>query len=183
MKNLYKICVLMLSLCLTVTGTLAFWSADADEAVQITSPSSGGTSITAQTVVIPTPNFTVSIPTGISLGSIERTENDNEAIASKEFSVGVSGFSNLEGKQVKVTVSTPYNAFNMYCGDHVLPYEVYNPSMGTSPIAVGGEFYTFTTAETVTGNIKVDRYDIPAPGEYGGILTFTFHVEDQPTQS
>lgn len=182
MKALKNVLLFLLSLCLLLSGTFVFLIAVAAEEQVINSASNSGTNITAQTVIIPTPCFTVSVPTGISLGSIERTETDNEAIASKSFTVGVSGMSNLDGKQVKVTLSTPYGGFYMFDGDNRLPYEVWSPAQPTAPVSQNGTFYTFTDEGEVTGSVKVDRYDIPAPGEYGGILTFTFHIEDQPSQ-
>ena len=47
---------------------------------------------------------------------------------------------------------------------------------------MNGTFYTFTDEGTITGRVEVDQLDIPAEGTYGGILNFTFCVEDQAAQ-
>lgn len=180
MRLLQKIVVLCLSVSLILSCSFVTFATE--ETVVIESEISGGTSISATTVIIPTPNYTVTVPTGISVGDIIKSEETD--IKSSQFVVGVSNFSNLDGKQIKVTLSTPYNAFQMRNGNHVLPYEVFNtPNKGDGrAISINGTFYTFTAAGSVTGHIEVDQFNIPAEGEYGGILTFTFQVEDIPAQ-
>ena len=179
MKPLKKIALLFLSLLLLFTSSASYFSVSAEESV-ISSETSGGTSITAETVLVTTPKFSISVPTGIPIGDIAKTEKSS--IKSAPFTVSVSNFAEMEGKQVQVVLSTPYEAFCLWCGDHILPYEVFAQERGGTPIAMNGIFYTFTASGTVTGRVEVDQLDIPAEGTYGGILNFTFCVEDRTAQ-
>ena len=179
MKILKKSTLLLLSFVLVFMTSAAFFSVCAEDSV-ISSEGSGGTSITAETVIVTTPKFSISVPTGIPIGDIAKTETTS--IKSAPFTVSVSNLSDLEGKQVRVRLSTPYNAFCMWSGNHSLAYEVFAQEQGGEPIAMNGTFYTFTDEGTVTGRVEVDQLDIPAEGTYGGILNFTFCVEDQAAQ-
>ncbi len=176
-----RILLLMLSLTVLFCMSSACFAATATETTVVTGEAENGASVSAQTVVITSPSYTVSVPTGIAVGEIVKSESSS--IKSTPFTVGVSGLSDLDGKQVKVTLSTPHNGFYLYSGDHVLPYEVFNTPTASNtdtPIAMNGIFYTFLQEGSVTGHIEIDQYRIPAEGTYGGILTFTFQVEDQP---
>ena len=98
MRLLQKIVVLCLSVSLILSCSFVTFATE--ETVVIESEISGGTSISATTVIIPTPNYTVTVPTGISVGDIIKSEETD--IKSSQFVVGVSNFSNLDGKQIKV---------------------------------------------------------------------------------
>lgn len=174
-----KSIMLLLSVCLALSSALIPFTAQAaeQETTVVTAASNAGMNIEATTVVVPTPGYTVSVPTGIAFGEIVKTEESAEKTA--DLSVGVSGFSEMEGKQIKVTVSTPDGTFNMYSGKNALPYRVYNSKTSNTPLEMNGVFHIFQTAETVEGCIKIDTKDITEAGSYGGTLTFTFEVENQ----
>lgn len=179
MKILTKGTLVLLSLVLLFTSSAVFFSVCAEDAV-ISLETTGGTSITAETVIVTTPKFAISVPTGIPIGDISKTEESSVKRAT--FTVGVSNMQRLEGKQVKVLLSTPYDEFCMWNGNHALRYEVFSEEAADEPIAMNGVFHTFTAEGTVTGRVEVDQRDIPAEGAYGGILNFTFRIEDQPDQ-
>lgn len=140
--------------------------------------SAQGTSITAETVIVSSPAFSVSVPTGIALGDIAKTEEST--VKSTTFSVGVTSLADMDNKQVSVLLTTPYGAFRMYSGENVLPYRVYDAASGGRELANGDALCTFTEAGSVTGRIEVDLYSIPAEGSYGGVMIFTFRIEDIP---
>ena len=182
MNFIQKIALYGVSLAVCFSCVTSFISVHAEDETGITpSQTNGGTSITLETVVIPSPNYTVSVPAGIPIGDITRTEESS--IRRQSFTVNVSNFANLDGKQVEVTLSTPYAGFYLFSGNHVLPYEVFSTATageGTA-IEMNGLFYTFLEPGEVTGRVEVDQFDIPAEGEYGGILNFHFRVSDRPT--
>ena len=181
MNFIQKLALYGLSLAICFSCVTSFVSVHAENETEITSTQTdSGTSITLETVIIPSPNYTVSVPAGIPIGDISRTEESS--VKTQSFTVRVSNFSNLEGKQVEVTLSTPYAGFYLLNGNHVLPYEVFSTATAGEGTAVemNGLFHTFLESGEVTGRVEVDQFDIPAEGTYGGILNFHFHVNDQP---
>ncbi len=142
--------------------------------------SAEGTAISAETVVVSSPAFSVSVPTGIALGDIAKTEEST--VKSTNFSVGVTDLDDMQGKQIRVVLSTPYGAFRMYSGENVLPYRVYDAASDGNELQSGDTLFTFTDGGSATGRIEVDLYSIPAEGSYGGVMTFTFHIEDVPAE-
>lgn len=163
----FKSCFsLVLALCMMLTSLLAIPA------------SAEGTSISAETVVISRPTFSVSVPAGIPLGDIAKTEESH--IKSASFSVGVTDLDATQDKQIRVVVSSPYGAFRMYSGENVLPYRVYDAEEGGNELKSGDTFCTLTEEGSATGRIEVDLYSIPAEGNYGGVMIFTFCVEDIP---
>ena len=176
----FTVCFLSLAICFSCISS--FCLASAEDTEELTSlQAGGGASISVETIVIPKPNFTVSVPTGIPLGDLSRTEESS--VKSQSFTVQVSDFSNMDGKQVEVTLSTPDGRCQLHCGDHVLPYEVFSEAERGEgdPIEMNGLFHTFLTVGEKTGRVEIDQFDIPAEGAYGGILNFHFHVTEQPT--
>ncbi len=146
-------------------------------AQSITQPGSGGTSIEATTVIITKPSFTVSVSSGISLGTLIRTETDSYKTA--PLSVGVTEIQSLDGKQVRVSISTSDGSFCLYNAQNdALPYEVYNQAEDGTPLASGDTYHVFTSVETVSGRVQVNEKDITAEGDYSATLTFNFSVED-----
>ena len=182
-NRFHKLIVFAISLCLILCSTVAFFSVSAENETTAITPEAGngGTSISVTTVIITAPSFSVSIPTGIPVGEISRTEESD--IVKKPFTLGVSGVESgeLDGQEIRVTVADPMQAgvptsvFYMYNGQHKLPYALYN---GTTKIANESVFHTFTADETVTGYVEVDQKDIPATGSYTGTLTFTVSLVD-----
>ena len=171
MKGMKRISLLLLSLAITLAMTLPVFCTETE--TLNSENESGTTTLTVQTVAISKPEFTVTIPTGIPIGSIERTATDE--IKSTSFEIGVSDITYLNGKQIKVTVSVP-NGFYLYNGAYTLPYAVYGPNSSTVPLENNGEFYTFSEDETVSGRIDVNKKNITAAGTYSGIMTFTVSV-------
>ena len=159
-----------------------FFSVSAEETAVIPSGAeTGGTSVSVTTVIVTAPTFSVSVPTGIPVGDISRTEESS--VVKKEFSLGVSGIeaAELQNEVIRVTVSDPMQAgvatseFYMYNGNNKLPFTLYN---GEKQIANESVFHIFTANETVTGYVAVDQKDIPATGSYTGTLTFTVSLVD-----
>lgn len=179
MNFVTKSVLMLLSVTLLFTASVSFLSVSAQD-LQISPGENGGTSIKAETVIVTKPKFSISVPTGIPLGNISKTEESS--VKSATFTVSVSNLEDLGEKQIRVLLSTPYEAFCMWSGDHVLPYQIFSEEQAGEPIAIGGVFYTFTQAQTVTGRVEVDQMDIPAEGSYGGILHFIFRIEDKPTE-
>ena len=88
MKILKKSTLLLLSFVLVFMTSAAFFSVCAEDSL-ISSETSGGTSITAETVIVTTPKFSISVPTGIPIGDIAKTETTS--IKSAPFTVSVCG--------------------------------------------------------------------------------------------
>ena len=170
--------VLILSISIIMCGSLVVFSVSAEDTTALVTPEaeSGGTTISVTTVIITAPTFAVSIPTGIPVGEITRTETSD--VVKKEFTLSVSGIETAELKDevIRVSVADPMQAgvstsdFYLYNGNYKLPYALYN---GEKRIANESVFHTFTANETVTGYVAVDQKDIPATGSYTGTLTFT----------
>ncbi|MBE6553523.1 MAG: hypothetical protein E7666_04180 [Ruminococcaceae bacterium] len=142
------------------------------------SPSSNGssstsTSITVETVAISKPEFTLSIPSTIPIGTLERSESDS--IKSVSFEVGVSELTYLNGKQIQVSVSAE-NGFYLFYNDYRLPYQVYNQETGGTPLANDSVFHVFERDETIKGRLEINEADIRASGTYGGSMIFTVSV-------
>lgn len=139
----------------------------------------GASSVTATTVAVTQPEFSIAIPAKIEVGAITRAEESSEQ-SKKEtgFVVTVSGASYLNGRIIEIAISTPDGVFQLHSdGTYTLPYEVYNRTAERGPIANGGVFHTFSDNGSVSGAIVIDQYDIPAAGEYNGSLIFTVTAE------
>ncbi len=135
-----------------------------------------GMNLTVTTNVINYPNFTISIPATIPLGNLERTETST--IASKEFSVTVSGTETLSSQKVEVFVSSESGDFKLYCGSDALDFEIYNQATGGTPLQSGALFATFTADREQKGRIEVDRADIRVAGSYAGTVRFIVKVSE-----
>ena len=175
MNYLKNTIIYVLSLCLLVFSTQ--FSALAESTIPVSDEENGsaGTQISVSATAVSRPVFTVSIPSGIPVGEIVRS--DDTSIVSKDFNVVFSGVTYLNGKSINLTISAPNDLFLLYCGNATLEYELYKKN-STQTFQSGNVFATVTSDQTVTGTVKIDQADIRVPGEYAGQLTFSVSVSD-----
>lgn len=173
MKLLNRFCVCCLSLCLILCTSLAAFSAGAAE-LSAEAPS-GGTGISANVTAASKPEFTVSIPSGISFDSLVRTANDD--LKRSAFEVGVSGVEYLNGKTINVTLSAPNGGYYLYAEGHALPYSV--SLTGSTVNAENGSLTVLFTEDGATdGYVEVNQKDIRVTGTYSGSLVFTVSLDE-----
>ena len=169
-----KLCILIFSILFALLLPTTVFAAEGETLTPASNGSAGGsTSITVETVAISKPEFTLSIPSTIPLGELERSETDS--IKSVSFEVGVSELTYLNGKQVQISVSAA-DGFYLYYNEYRLPYQVYNQEAGGTPLTNGSVFHTFESDETVEGRLEINEADIRASGTYGGSMIFTVSI-------
>lgn len=137
------------------------------------------TTITA-TATIPAPEYTVTIPSTVNVGTlVQKTSDASDKIKTTEFTVSASGVENLFGaKKVVVTLSTENGLFTLADGEHLLNYTVYGEQAGGVALASGGTFAEFTAAGERTGRIEIDQSMISRKGNYAGTMTFNVSLDD-----
>ncbi|MBQ8310812.1 MAG: hypothetical protein IJX80_07360 [Clostridia bacterium] len=127
---------------------------------------------------IPTPEFTITIPTNIDFGVLQQTEI--EPIKNESFDVSASGVSNLFGeKEIVVTVTPENEKFVLTAaGGYEFPYEIHLTKTDDSALECGAEIATFTADATVTRYAIVDQSLIRNSGIYEGLLNFTIALRE-----
>lgn len=173
MRMFKQASLILLSLCLTFCATCSLLSAQATE-TNVESET-GNTLISVSVTAASQPEFSVSIPSGIDLGDLQRTANS--VFKTQEFTVGVEDIQYLNGKTVTVTLSASGGEFCLYNGAQKLPFKVYLGDADDQTADVlknsGDTFATFTEDGSVVGYVQVDQERIRADGSYSGSLIFT----------
>ncbi|MBQ7336171.1 MAG: hypothetical protein IJW92_06845, partial [Clostridia bacterium] len=125
---------------------------------------------------VPSPTYTISIPSQIDLGELHQT--NTESYSTKDFNIGVSDVANLYG-EYKIVVSIQSDSgFVLTDGDgNTLSYGVYKNETGGTALESGAVFAEFEDAGSVTGWLRTDQSRIVKSGNYSGTLHFVFNVE------
>ncbi|MBQ8431321.1 MAG: hypothetical protein IJX28_00405 [Clostridia bacterium] len=158
--------LVFLALCLISSATVSVFAADP--------VTSGSTSLQVSTEYITYPDFSLVVPSTIPIGDIQRTATSS--IKSAAFSITLSNAKDLEGRFVEVAVSVPSGEFALYNGVYSLPYALYNQASGGTALKNGDIFTVFTEDREAKGRVEVDEMNIPAAGEYSGVLQFVVTV-------
>ena len=173
MKIFKKMSLMCLSLCLIFCATCSLLSVRATDLN--TDSATGNTQISVSVTAASQPEFSVSIPSGISLGDLQRTANS--VLKNQEFTVGVNDIQYLNGKTVTVTLSANGGEFCLYSENHTIPFKVYLGDADDQTADVlknsGDTFATFTEDGSTVGYVQVDQKDIRADGAYSGSFIFT----------
>ncbi|MEG1779191.1 MAG: hypothetical protein RR263_03745 [Oscillospiraceae bacterium] len=178
-----KLLSIMMSVAILSTMLTAF--SVSVSAKTITSPSlTGNNNITMKGTKIPTPTYTVTIPTTIAFGECKKAmANDTEANKIKEITVEDIKIthSNLfvNEKQVTVSLSSDFTIKN---GNTTLSFELYD---GATKLLTGATLITanptvednnVSSSKTLTA--KLDKTKIKKAEIYNGVVTFTVALTD-----
>lgn len=158
--------ILLLALCVGSFTILPLFAA---------APADGSTGIQVSTEIVNYPDFTISIPTVIPLGEIQRTAETS--IKSADFSVTVSDLEPLEDQRIDVSLISPDGEFYLYSGVYRIPYEIFNLESGGTALESGDVFASFTQSGEVKGRVEVDQSKILAEGTYGASVQFVVEVK------
>lgn len=141
---------------------------------------------------VPRPTYTVTVPSTIEPDALHQKRTDapdTERISTTTFSVSATGIANFFGeKRVEVRLSADDGFYLKDASNHMLEYQVYNSTDGTTPLSSGEIFATFresgspSDTQTVTGRIEIDQSDIQFSGEYEGRVTFTVALMPEETE-
>lgn len=175
-KLFQSLSVCWLSLCVAVFFSI--FSVSAENLSLTPQNGSGSTEISVTATAASKPVFTVSIPSGIPMGEIVRSNTADPVSA--EFDVVFSGITYLNGKEIALSLSAPNDEFFLYCNNVTLPYLVYDEN--DEVFESGDVFATVTEDRTVTGKVEVDPSDIRVAGEYAGQMIFTVTVNNTSEQ-
>ncbi len=165
--------IIFLSVCLLFCTVGSLFSAQATE-LSTTAPE-GNMVISVRVTAASKPEFSVSIPSGIQLGDLQRTANS--VPKRQEFEVSVQDIQYLNGKTVTVTLSADSGEFYLYAEEHKLPFKVYlgdADDQVADTVKNGGDvFAAFTADGSAVGYVEVDQKDIRKDGTYRGSFIFT----------
>lgn len=173
MMTFKKSNIIVLSVCLLFCTVGSLFSAHATELS--TTASDGNMEISVSVTAASRPEFTVSIPSGIQLGDLQRTANS--VPKRQEFEVSVQDIQFLNGKTVTVTLSADSGEFCLYADGNKLPFKVYlgdaDDQVADTQKNGGDVFATFTADGSAVGYVQVDQKDIRKDGTYQGAFIFT----------
>lgn len=167
-KTLFTI---LLTLCVLSFTTLPLFAE---------APENGSFGIQVSTEIINYPDFSITIPTVIPIGEIQKSAETS--IKSTAFSVEVTELEELENQRIDVTLISPDGEFYLYSGVYRIPYEVFNLETGGTALESGDLFASFMEAGEVKGRIEVDESTIPAEGSYGASVQFVVEVKETEPQ-
>ncbi len=173
MNILKKTNLIFLSVCLVFCVVGSLFSVGATELS--TSDSAGDMEISVSVTAASRPEFSVSIPSTIQLGNLQRTANS--VPKRQEFEVGVQDIQYLNGKTVTVTLSSGSGDFYLYADENKLPFKIYlgdaDDQVADTRKQDGDVFAAFTDDGSAVGYLEVDQKDIRADGDYSGSFVFT----------
>jgi len=189
---------------LTQTGTVLTWGENgsgqlgdgtkANTATPVTVKNTDGTpfvigtptsmqSVTIHvTTPVPSPTYSVTIPSSIDLGVLRQTDtNDDSRIKTHEFAVSVNSVSHLpEGQYIVVSVSAEDGCFVLSDpSGNTLPYELHLTEASQTALTDGARLAEFTSGGTASAWIRVDQSRITHSGNYSGILNFNISMETE----
>lgn len=173
MNIMKKVNLFFLSACLLFCTVGTLFSAEATELSNETS--AGNMEISVSVTAASRPEFSVSIPSTIQLGDLQRTANS--VPKRQEFEIGVQDIQYLNGRTVTVTLSSGNGDFYLYADENKLPFKIYLGDADDQAVDTlkqdGDVFASFTEDGSAVGYLEVDQKDIRADGAYSGSFVFT----------
>ncbi len=137
------------------------------------------------TTSVPSPKYTVVIPTTVNVGKLHQTDEISPSRYSwTQFDIQVNNVENLFGeKAIRVWVEPgDGESFCLQDGNgNTIPFELFPYSNADAPIPEDGVLKEFTQSEqTDEVWIRIDQSKISKTGVYSGIMTFHYTVVDIP---
>ncbi len=130
---------------------------------------------------VPTPTYSVTVPTGIDAGSLyQAAAGAADAISDTAFAVTAEDVDNLFGeKKLVIRMRGAGGSFSMTDeAGNALSYQVCTGRQGNNTIASNGILGELTSDGSCYGRIRIDRSQITTSGKYEGQVFFDITVED-----